>query len=95
MDRAVLESLGGWDENALTEDADPSIRIYQAGYRIKYIPYAITWEQEPERLPTWFRQRVLWVRGNNYVAVKHARRLLLGSQANRFCLSSVDTLFSR
>jgi cellulose synthase/poly-beta-1,6-N-acetylglucosamine synthase-like glycosyltransferase len=74
--RAVLEALGGWDENALTEDADLSIRIYQAGYRIKYVPYAVTWEQEPELLSTWFRQRVRWVRGNNYIVVKHARQLL-------------------
>ena len=74
--RALLESLGGWDEKALTEDADLSIQIYQAGYRIKYVPYAITWEQEPEKLSTWFRQRIRWVRGNNYVLVKHARQLL-------------------
>lgn len=74
--RSLLESLGGWDENALTEDADLSIQIYQAGYQIKYVPYAITWEQEPEKLSTWFRQRTRWVRGNNYVVVKHARQLL-------------------
>lgn len=74
--RDLLESLGGWDENALTEDADLSIQIYQAGYLIKYVPYAVTWEQEPEKLSTWFRQRVRWVRGNNYVVVKHARNLL-------------------
>jgi cellulose synthase/poly-beta-1,6-N-acetylglucosamine synthase-like glycosyltransferase len=74
--RALLESLDGWDENALTEDAELSIRIYEAGYRIKYVPYAVTWEQEPEKLSTWFRQRVRWVRGNNYVVIKHARRLL-------------------
>ncbi len=74
--RVLLESLGGWDESALTEDAELSIQIYQAGYQIKYVPYAVTWEQEPERLSTWFRQRVRWVRGNNYVVVKHARELL-------------------
>jgi len=74
--RSLLESCGGWDENALTEDADLSIEIYKAGYRIKYVPYAVTWEQEPERLSTWFRQRTRWVRGNNYVVVKHALHLL-------------------
>jgi cellulose synthase/poly-beta-1,6-N-acetylglucosamine synthase-like glycosyltransferase len=74
--RELLESLGGWDEDALTEDADLSIRIYQAGFQIKYVPYAVTWEQEPENLSTWFRQRTRWVRGNNYVVVKHARKLL-------------------
>jgi cellulose synthase/poly-beta-1,6-N-acetylglucosamine synthase-like glycosyltransferase len=74
--RSILDKLGGWDEEALTEDAELSIQIYEAGYKIKYVPYAVTWEQEPERLRTWFGQRSRWVRGNNYVLIKHARRLL-------------------
>ena len=74
--RSILDALGGWDEQALTEDAELSIQIYELGYTIKYVPYAVTWEQEPERLSTWFRQRSRWVRGNNYVLMKHARRLL-------------------
>lgn len=69
--RSILEELGGWDEQALTEDAEMSVRIYQAGYLIKFIPYAVTWEQEPETLRVWFRQRVRWARGNNYVLEKY------------------------
>ncbi len=69
--RSLLEELGGWDEQALTEDAEMSIRIYQAGYLIKFVPYAVTWEQEPETLKVWFRQRVRWARGNNYVIEKY------------------------
>jgi cellulose synthase/poly-beta-1,6-N-acetylglucosamine synthase-like glycosyltransferase len=69
--RSLLEELGGWDEQALTEDAEMSIRIYRAGYLIKFIPYAVTWEQEPETLRVWFRQRVRWARGNNYVLEKY------------------------
>jgi cellulose synthase/poly-beta-1,6-N-acetylglucosamine synthase-like glycosyltransferase len=68
--RKLLEQLGGWDEQALTEDAEMSIRIYQAGYVIKFVPYAVTWEQEPETLRVWFKQRVRWARGNNYVIEK-------------------------
>jgi len=74
--RALLESLGGWDPSALTEDAELSIQIYEAGYRIKFVPYAVTWEQEPETLATWFRQRSRWARGNNYLVSKHVRGLL-------------------
>ena len=69
--RSLLEELGGWDEQALTEDAELTVRIYQAGYIIKFIPYAVTWEQEPETLRVWFRQRVRWARGNNYVLEKY------------------------
>jgi cellulose synthase/poly-beta-1,6-N-acetylglucosamine synthase-like glycosyltransferase len=70
--RSLLVELGGWDEQALTEDAEMSIRIYQAGYLIKFIPYAVTWEQEPETLRVWFKQRTRWARGNNYVLEKYA-----------------------
>jgi cellulose synthase/poly-beta-1,6-N-acetylglucosamine synthase-like glycosyltransferase len=73
--RKLLEDLGGWDEQALTEDAEMSIRIYQAGYLIKFVPYAVTWEQEPETLRVWFKQRTRWARGNNYVLEKYFMRV--------------------
>jgi cellulose synthase/poly-beta-1,6-N-acetylglucosamine synthase-like glycosyltransferase len=73
--RKLLEQLGGWDEQALTEDAEMSIRIYQAGYLIKFIPYAVTWEQEPETLRVWIKQRIRWARGNNYVIEKFAMQV--------------------
>ena len=74
--RSLLEDLGGWDIEALTEDTELSIRIYESGYLIKFIPYAVTWEQEPETLRVWFRQRVRWARGNNYVLERHFTRIL-------------------
>ena len=74
--RSLVEQLGGWDEQALTEDAELSIRIYQAGYRIQLIPASVSWEQEPEGLKVWFRQRRRWVRGSNYLFQKYASKLL-------------------
>jgi cellulose synthase/poly-beta-1,6-N-acetylglucosamine synthase-like glycosyltransferase len=66
----IIKKLGGWDEEALTEDSELSIRIYEEGYKIKYIPYAITYEQEPQQWGIWIKQRMRWVRGNNYVVKK-------------------------
>ncbi|MBZ5587243.1 MAG: glycosyltransferase [Acidobacteriia bacterium] len=73
--RPLLDHLGGWDESAITEDSEMSIRIYMEGFRIKPIPYAVTHEQEPETWKVWFRQRTRWVRGNNYVATKFVRQI--------------------
>ncbi|MFI5167859.1 MAG: glycosyltransferase [Thermoanaerobaculales bacterium] len=73
--RDLIEALGGWDENAITEDSEMSIRVYMEGYRIKVIPYAVTHEQEPETWKVWFGQRTRWVRGNNYVATKFVREI--------------------
>ncbi len=75
MRSALIAELGGWDEEALTEDSELSIRIYEHGFRIKYIPYAVTFEQEPQEWAVWIRQRMRWVRGNNYVIGKFFRHI--------------------
>ena len=69
----LIDELEGWDEEALTEDSELSIRIYELGYKIKFVPYAITYEQEPETWKVWIKQRVRWVRGNNYVIAKFVK----------------------
>jgi cellulose synthase/poly-beta-1,6-N-acetylglucosamine synthase-like glycosyltransferase len=74
--RELMESLGGFDDDALTEDAELTLRVYQAGYFIKFVPASVSWEQEPETLRVWFRQRNRWVRGSNYLVRKYAGRLL-------------------
>ncbi|MCX7795399.1 MAG: glycosyltransferase [bacterium] len=62
--KEILDKIGGWETNSLTEDTELTIRIYQSGYKILWIPYAVTWEQEPEKLKVWFKQRTRWARGN-------------------------------
>lgn len=73
--RDILEKIGGWDVKALAEDTEISFRVYQMGYRIKFQPKAVTWEQEPQTLDVWFHQRTRWVKGNIYVVVKNAKLL--------------------
>ena len=46
------------------------MRLYKAGWKIKFVPTAITREQEPDSIKVWLKQRERWVRGNNYVTVK-------------------------
>lgn len=71
----LVDGLNGWDEDAITEDSELSIRVYMKGYKIKYIPFAVTLEQEPETLSVWAKQRTRWVRGNNYVVTKFVREI--------------------
>lgn len=71
----LLDDLNGWDEEAITEDSELSIRVYMKGYKIKYIPFAVTLEQEPETLSVWAKQRTRWVRGNNYVVGKFIKSI--------------------
>lgn len=90
--RRVLDELGGWDEEAITEDSELSIRIYRKGYRIKYIPFAVTFEQEPETMKVWIQQRTRWARGNNYVLTKFLKEI--PGFPNKFLAAEMLYLFS-
>ncbi len=68
--RKVLEKAGRFDEEAIAEDAELSIRLYELGYRIKFVPYAVTWEQEPQQLKVFIRQRTRWAQGMDYIIRK-------------------------
>lgn len=61
--RHILERIGGWDIHAIAEDTEISFRIYMMGYRIKFQPKSVTWEQEPQTVKVWFKQRTRWAKG--------------------------------
>ncbi|ULO10172.1 glycosyltransferase family 2 protein [Paenibacillus sp. 19GGS1-52] len=82
MRRSIVESIGGWDVKAIAEDTEISFRIYMMGYRIKFQPKSVTWEQEPQTLKVWFKQRTRWAKGNIYVIVKNIP-LLFDKSASR------------
>lgn len=69
--RDIINQMGGWDTKALSEDTEISFRIYRMGYYIKFMPLAVTWEQEPQKLKQWFKQRTRWAKGNIYVLLKN------------------------
>lgn len=78
MRKKLLEEIGGWDTRAIAEDTELSIRIYLKGYQIAFMPKAVSWEQEPETLRVWLRQRTRWVKGNIYVLNKYLFSSLKG-----------------
>ena len=73
--REALERAGGWDPTAIADDAELTARLSQEGYRIKFIPYAVTWEPEPQHWGVWLRQRLRWARGGTYVVRKFLPRV--------------------
>lgn len=89
MRRSIIEAIGGWDVKAIAEDTEISFRIYMMGYLIKFLPRAVTWEQEPQTLNVWFKQRTRWVKGNIYVLIKNFP-LLFDKQAKKI---RVDLLY--
>jgi cellulose synthase/poly-beta-1,6-N-acetylglucosamine synthase-like glycosyltransferase len=73
--RSLLERMNGWNIDALTEDTELTIRIYDYGYRIYWLPHAVTWEQEPETMRVWLKQRTRWALGNMWVVAHYLVKL--------------------
>lgn len=76
--RSIIERLGGWDIHAIAEDTEISFQIYKLGYRIAFMPLAVTYEQEPETVRVWMKQRTRWAKGNVYVLLKYLRNMFSG-----------------
>ncbi|QDP41104.1 glycosyltransferase family 2 protein [Radiobacillus deserti] len=70
LKRDILEKAGGYDPYALAEDAELTVRLTAMGYTLPVVHHSHTWEQEPERITTFVRQRTRWLTGNLYLLEK-------------------------
>jgi len=69
----VLQEVGGFDEDNLTEDMEIALRIHDAGYQITNRMDAVSYTICPSGLRALFKQRLRWYRGalQNTVKYKH------------------------
>lgn len=74
----LLRRAGAWDSYNVTEDADLGMRLARFGYQADVIASA-TYEEAPNRLGGWLRQRTRWFKGwmqTWLVHMRHPWRLL-------------------
>jgi 1,2-diacylglycerol 3-beta-glucosyltransferase len=76
--REALDEVGGWNEDALTEDIDLSVRFHLAGWEIRYCNEAIVWEEAVVHLRPLMRQRVRWFEGAFRCLGDHLPGILFG-----------------
>jgi len=65
MRRELLDRIGGWDANCLTEDADMGLRLSALGepIRVVYDAQHVTREETPDSVGAFIRQRTRWHQG--------------------------------
>jgi cellulose synthase/poly-beta-1,6-N-acetylglucosamine synthase-like glycosyltransferase len=71
----VLDDMGGWDENSLTEDVELALRLVEKEHLIKYAPDVCSGQETPDRMSSLIKQRVRWYRGYMETAIKYGRLL--------------------
>ncbi|MNN14653.1 Poly-beta-1,6-N-acetyl-D-glucosamine synthase [compost metagenome] len=71
----LIKELGGWDTKAITEDAAVSFEIIAKGQLIALAPQAEAYQQEPENLKVYMKQRERWGKGNLRVILDNFQHL--------------------
>src|SRR5262249_53843996 len=63
--RDLVDRVGGWDEQCLTEDADIGLRLSALGepIRVVYDAQYVTREETPDSVSQFIKQRTRWQQG--------------------------------
>jgi len=82
--KAVLDRVGGWDGEVLSEDMDLAARLTENGHKIRYASDVKSWQEYPATVSGFFKQRTRWFRGTMEVSFRY------GSLLKRPCKESLD-----
>ena len=62
--RAALVDVGGWNNKAITDDLDLSMRLLISNWNVRFCPDAYVWEEGVTKLKALLRQRRRWAEGS-------------------------------
>lgn len=74
--KSAINVAGGYSTDTLAEDADLTIRIIKAGYKVVYEEEAIGYTEAPDSIRTFLKQRFRWMYGTIQTVWKNKRVLL-------------------
>ena len=74
--RSVLESVGGWAEWSITEDAELGLRIFEQGHEAMYIARSYGKGLMPDTFIDYKKQRFRWAYGAVQIMKRHSGMLL-------------------
>src|SRR5687768_16289823 len=74
--RIALESVGGWNDDALAEDTDVTYRLLLKSWETVYTNRSECYEEVPETWRVRIRQVTRWARGHNQAMARYLFPLL-------------------
>ena len=70
--RTILESIGGWSEWCITEDAELGLKVFEQGSEAAYIPRSYGRGLMPDTFIDYKKQRHRWAYGAMQILRRHA-----------------------
>tara|TARA_B100001971_G_scaffold131138_1_gene121101 strand:- start:8559 stop:9812 length:1254 start_codon:yes stop_codon:yes gene_type:complete len=89
--KSILEEVGGFDENNLTEDLEISLRLQQHNYRIIQLLNADVYTIAPSSFKELSKQRNRWYKGSLINAFKY-RKMMFNKDYGDFGLIQMPTI---
>ena len=80
--RSVLQKIGGWDEQSLSEDTEISVRLALEGHKIEYAADVVCWQESSASMIQLINQRTRWFRGCMEVALRYGKLITRPSAKN-------------
>lgn len=77
--KSAVKEVGYYDTDTLAEDTDMTIKILNKGYKIIYDDRAISYEECPEKVRAFIKQRFRWSYGILQCTWKHKGNILRSS----------------
>jgi len=69
--RKIIESVGNYDPDTVTEDFDITVKNLKAGKIVQASSSAVAYTEAPETVRDLYHQRIRWYRGNTQTVLKH------------------------
>jgi peptidoglycan-N-acetylglucosamine deacetylase len=89
--REALLAIGGFHSDTLAEDADATVRLERAGWKVLCEPSAIARTEAPETIHAFMKQRLRWMFGTMQVAYKNRSAMWRAEPVGvgLFCLPNI------
>lgn len=93
--KSVLEKIGGFSEEVITEDSEIGMRIHELGYKTVYIDHSQGKGLMPYTYAAYKKQRARWVFGNMQTIIKNLKIFISGklSFMQKLCYLAQNTIW--
>jgi len=82
----AVRKAGGVSGQTVTEDADLTVAVHRAGYKVAYRPRAKSYTEAPSTIRAFLRQRLRWSLGMFQVYWKHKKAVIDGLPVGFFSI---------
>jgi cellulose synthase/poly-beta-1,6-N-acetylglucosamine synthase-like glycosyltransferase len=90
--KKILEEVGGFDEDNLTEDMEVTLRIQRKHYKIKQLLDVVVYTNAPKNIKGFYKQRDRWHKGTFLNLLKY-RDMLLNKRYGDFGILQLPSIF--